>query len=682
VRSAAPSRARLAVVGLLVLSMFATLVVRLWDVQVNQYADLAAAARTNDEREVRTPAVRGMVLDTQGRPLASTRASLDVTVDRSALPRDPAEARAVIDRLAALLGADAGRLWGRTRFCGEDGAPAPPACFNGSPYQPIPVAAAVDPVVALQVAERSADLPGVAAAPRAVRAYPAPAGAVAAHLLGHVDADLVGRGGLEASYDDVLRGRPGSVTLEVDAAGGVVDEVGRTEPEPGHHLLTTVDAEVQALLESSLADAVAAARTRTAAAGGPQIADSAAGVVLDVRTGAVVAIASYPGFDPGLWVGGVTSEQYAALVDPSAGAPLVDRATAGQYPAASTFKPVTLEAAVRWGHPVDGRYDCPGSYRVAGRDFRNFRGRDLGGMDLATAIEVSCDTIFYRFADEGWQAVERGGVDQISTVAREAGLGRATGVDLPGEAAGRVPDREWKRQHWEATRTDRCEAARTGYPDVAATDPQRARFLTALAAEQCTDGWRWTAGDAANLAIGQGDVLVTPLQLAQLYAALGNGGVIMRPHLGRAVVAVDGTVVRQVPVEQTGALTLSAGVAETLDAGLRRAVLAEGTAGGAFEGWPHAALPVAGKTGTAQVYGKQDTSWFAAYAPAAAPRYAVVSMITQAGTGGSASAPVVRRVLGGLFGVHDGAVDPDAALATDPAWPASLPDGTTVTVPE
>ena len=681
-RSAAPSRARLAVVGLLVLSLFATLVVRLWYVQVHEYPDLAASARGNAEREVRTPAVRGMVLDAEGRPLASTRASLDVTVDRAGLPRDPQEARAVIDRVAALLGADAGELWGLTRFCGEDGAPDPPACFNGSPYQPVPVALDVDPQVALQVAERSGAMPGVAAAPRAVRAYPAPAGAVAAHLLGHVDASLAGQGGLEQAYDDVLRGRPGTVRLEVDPTGRVVGEVGRTAPDPGHHLLTTVDADVQALLESSLADAVAAARTRPAVSGGPQIADSAAGVVLDVRTGAVVALASYPHFDPALWVGGVTTAQFAALVDPSAGEPMVNRAIAGQYPAASTFKPVTLEAAIRWGHPVDGRYDCPGSYRVAGRDFRNFRGLALGEMDLTTAIEVSCDTIFYRFADLGWHAVEAGGTDQISTVAREAGLGRATGVDLPGEAAGRVPDREGKRETWEATRETRCEAARTGYPDVAATDPARGQFLTELAAEQCTDGWRWTAGDAANLAIGQGDVLVTPLQLAQLYAALANDGVIVRPHLGRAVVAVDGTVVREVPVEQTGALTMSAGVAGTLDAGLRRAVLAEGTAGGAFEGWPHAVLPVAGKTGTAQVYGKQDTSWFAAYAPAGAPRYAVVAMITQAGTGGSASAPAVRRVLGGLFGVRDGAVDPAAALAGDPAWPATLPDGTALRPPQ
>ena len=703
--SPAPSRTRLAVVGLLVLSLFATLVVRLWDVQVHQYADLAAAARTNQAREVVTPAVRGMVLDSDGRPLASTRASLDVTVDRAALPADADRARAVVDQVARLLGQDADQMWARTRLCGEPDAPAPPACWNGTPYQPIPVALDVDPLLALGVTEHVEDLPGVEAAPRAVRDYPAPAGATAAHLLGHLGpvtpdelaasrsgqgpdrvelsgTDLVGRAGLEQAYDADLRGGPGRVRLEVDPTGTVVGEIDRDEPEPGHHLLTSIDADVQGLLETSLADAVAAARARPDAQGGPQVADSAAGVVLDVRTGAVVAMASYPDYDPSLWVGGVGEGEYAALVDPAAGAPLVDRAVAGEYAAASTFKPVSLEAAVRSGQPVDGRYECPGSYRVAGRDFRNYQGNALGEMDLATAIAVSCDTIFYRFADLGWQASEGGAAtDQLAATASEAGFGRPTGIDLPGEAGGRVPGSEWKRESWEQTREDRCEAARTGYPDVAVTDPVRAQFLTEVAAEQCTDGWRWTAGDAANRSIGQGDLLVTPLQLAQLYGALGNGGAIMRPHLGRAVVAVDGTVVRQVEPEQTGTLTLSPGVAQTLDAGLRRVVESEGTAGGAFHQWPQAALPVAGKTGTAQVFGKQDTSWFAAYAPADAPRFAVVVMITQAGTGGSSSAPAVRRVLGGLLGEHDGMVEPSASLVGGPPWPATLPDGTTLTPP-
>lgn len=700
-----PSRARLAVVGMVVTSLLLTLVARLWDVQVHQYADLAEAARTNQAREVVTPAVRGMVLDADGRPLASTRTSLDVTVDRAVLPQDPDRARDVVGRLADLLGADPDVLWARTRLCGEPDAPEPPACFDGSPYQPVPVALDVDPRLALGVVERAEDLPGVEAAPRAVRAYPAPAGATAAHLLGHLgpvtqaelDAgrrpggsgplrlaatDLVGRDGLEQAYDEDLRGVPGSVRLEVDHTGSVLGEVDRLDPAPGHHLLTTVDAEVQALLETSLADAVGAARTRPDDEGGPQVADTAAGVVLDVRTGAVVAMASYPGYDPGVWVGGVSTQEYAALVDPAAGAPLVDRAVAGQYPAASTFKPLALEAAVRAGSPVDARYDCPGTYRVAGRDFRNFRGIALGEMDLATAIAVSCDTVFYRFAAQGWQAVEDGvGTDQVAATAREAGLGRPTGVDLPGEAAGRVPDRAWKQQAWEQTRENRCAAAGSGYPDVAATEPARAQFLTGLATEQCTDGWRWSAGDAANTSIGQGDVLVTPLQLAQVYAALGAGGALMRPHVGRAVVAVDGTVVREVVPEQTGTLELSPGVAATLAAGLRRAVESEGTAGGAFEGWPQSTVPVAGKTGTAQVYGQQDTSWFAAYAPADAPRYAVVAMITQAGTGGSASAPAVRRVLAGLLGVDGGVVDPATALVAGPAWPSALPDGTPLRPP-
>ncbi|NUR92226.1 MAG: penicillin-binding protein 2, partial [Nonomuraea sp.] len=424
-----------------------------------------------------------------------------------------------------------------------------------------------------------------------------------------------GRDGLEAAYDADLRGRQGSRRVVVDTTGRVVRTLAQTPPVTGNTLVTSIDTRIQRIVEKALGGAVRKARG----------ADSGAAVVLDVRTGRVVAMAGYPTYSPDVWTGGVTSAEYRELRGR-----LAFRAIQGQWPPGSTWKITSTAAAVRAGYPLDGSYSCPGSFLVGDRPFRNFEGVALGTMNLHRALVVSCDTIFYRFAYELWLKGKR---DLMPRVAKAFGFGRATGIDLPGEASGRVPDRKWKKAVWRATRAVNCKK-----------DKHRSTYVAAIAREQCLEGYRWRAGDAANFAIGQGDVLVTPLQLARAYAALANGGRVFSPRVASAVVAGDGRVVRKITPPVVGRLPATKAVLAYLRKALVQ-VPREGTAAGAFAGFDLRKHPIAGKTGTAESYGRRDTSWFASFDR----KYAVVVMISQGGTGASAAAPAVRRVWEGIY---------------------------------
>ncbi|HEY7987740.1 MAG TPA: penicillin-binding transpeptidase domain-containing protein, partial [Lapillicoccus sp.] len=282
------------------------------------------------------------------------------------------------------------------------------------------------------------------------------------------------------------------------------------------------------------------------------------------------------------------------------------------------------------------------------RAFANYESHDYGVLSLQRNLEVSCDTIWYRFAYQSWLA--QGGLaanddrgDPFVTAAKAYGLGVRTGVDLPGEVAGRVPDRVWKRSTWEDTKTQTCARAASGYPDVAATDPARADYLKALAVENCDSGWQYRAGDEANFTIGQGDVAVTPLQLARVYAAVANGGTLWVPQVAAATQNQDGSARTAIPPVASGTVPLTPEVRGFL-VGALQGVVTSGTASGVFAGWPQADYPLAGKTGSAEVFGKQATSWFASFGPVTNPRYAVVVMVAQAGTGASTAAPASRAI--------------------------------------
>jgi penicillin-binding protein 2 len=369
---------------------------------------------------------------------------------------------------------------------------------------------------------------------------------------------------------------------------------------------------------------------------------------MDVTTGAVVAAASYPTYDPNLFSGGIRAGDLERISAPANGVPLRSRLTAETFPPASTFKVISVPAAVSSGASLRGRYDCSPTFRVGNHVFNNYESRGYGSIDLHRALVVSCDTVFYRLAYDAW--MRQGGVSAPVTVpdpfvatAKAFGLGRPTGIDLPGEAAGRVPDRAWKRDHWEASRVPTCERARTGYPELARRHPARADYLRTLAVENCATGYQYRAGDAVNFAIGQGDLAVTPVQLAAVYAAIANGGTLWRPRVAAGVRGATGKL-EPFPAERLGTVPLRRDVLAYLRSALLDVPRPGGSAASAFAGFPLDAYPVAGKTGTGEVYGRRATAWFAAYAPATKPRYAVVVVVSQGGSGSKVAAPAVRQI--------------------------------------
>ena len=656
VRRQLPTRPLWAVVAV-VLLLGVVLAGRLGQLQLAQHEELAEQAAEVSTRTLHTPALRGRILAADGTPLVVNAPTSVVTVDPELLLEEPERVRSLLAGVAEVLGVSDEELYGRTRLCGTTEAPPAPACFSGSPYQPVPVAFDVDPVRALAVLERPEDFPGVEVRTLPVRDYPAPQGVNLAHVLGYLGRptqeevdrpdggigpqDLLGRAGLEAVYDTELRGRPGATTVTVDPRGVVTGRRGSTDPLPGADLLTHLDVEVQAATEQALLDAVRAARR----AGAP--APSGAAVVLRPDDGAVVAATSFPTYDPGIWTSGVGQREYERLLDPERGQPLVSRLVAQTFPPASTFKVVTLPAALQTGIDPEVEYPCPGAVTIAGQQFTNFESEEHGELDLPGILAVSCDTSFYRWAYDAWR--DQGGVGQDSddgdrflAVARGFGLGRPTGVDLPAEVTGHLPSREWKREYWETTREASCERAETGYPEV--EDEERRAFLEQLARENCVDGWQWRPGDAVNFSIGQGDVATTPLQVATVYAAIANGGRLWAPRVADALVRQDGTVVEEVEPLDQGGVALDPTALELVREGLAE-VVTEGTAAGAFAGWPHEDYPLAGKTGSAEVFGADwATSWYASYGPTTDPEHVVVVVVEQGGLGADVAAPAARSI--------------------------------------
>lgn len=676
-------RTRLLVLQVLVVSMLVVLGVRLWQIQVVRGAEFVAAATETRTRNVVIPAVRGQILDSAGRPLVRNRAALVVSIDPARFGKMKDGGKAVLERLAAVLGEPVEELSKRIRPCGPK---VSRPCWPGSPYHPIPIAQRVTKRQALQILERQEDFPGVTAEVQAVREYPGRWHA--AQVLGYLQPvtqeeldrraelkkdfsgmDLIGRDGLESVYDDYLRGRPGERRIGVDRMGKVIGLESQVPPQPGATLITSIDAKVQAVVEESLAEAM---RQK------PQ-ADGAAGVVLDVRTGRVIALASMPSYDPTVWTGGISGAEYERLLSRKAGTPLVSRAIKGEFAPGSTFKLSSVAAMVKDGYPLKGKYACPGSVMVGGRSFSNFRGIGMGTIDLHTALLKSCDTVFYRAAYEQW--LRDGGIqgkpnpkEPMSNMARALGFGRRTGIDLPGESPGRIPDRAWKKELWRQTSKQSCARAKTGYPEVAKTDPARAAFLKRLAYENCVDGFKFWPGEAANLSIGQGDVLVTPLQLAVAYAAVVGDGKVRSPRVGWAIVAPGGKIIKEITPPVVGEVPVPKHVRDYIRNALSQ-VPSDGTAAGAFAGFPFDKVNVGGKTGTAEVYGKADTSWFASFAPAENPRFVVVVMVSQGGMGAETAAPAVRRIYEGIYGI--GKRPPALPGGRPPERPPVIaPDGT------
>ena len=680
------SRLSLIFLQIFIASLLFALLGRLFYLQVAAGPTYKSAALSIQSRDVVTPATRGLIVDSSGVPLALNKVGLAVTVDRTKIDKQPDKGVAVLKNLSALLNLQYADVWQRTRLCGELPKGKKAGCWTGSRFQPIPITKEADPQVALQIVERSDKYPGISATPIAIRNYPGIAGVNAAHLLGYVgpltDYDLsgasgrsyfrsesIGKAGLEIQYDNYLRGTPGIKTVIVDRKEAVTSTSQNTKPIPGNHLVTNIDVRLQASVEKALGDAV-----RRARASGHK-ADGGAAVVLDVNNGAVLAIASYPKFDPNVFETGLTVQDAKDLYSESTGVPALNRALQGLYASGSTFKAVSVIAAKDAGYSLTAKYACPGSVDVGTRTFNNFEGKAQGTITLQNAIAVSCDTIWYQIAFDEW--LRDGGLkpksdanDYFFKAAARFQMGTKTGIDLPSESKGRLADRNWRKAWYAQNKDFYCH-----YKERT-TKAQQTAFLVQLAKENCVDGDKVRAGDAVNFSIGQGDTIITPIKLAQMYAAIANGGTIWKPEVAKAIISNNGKVITTYSPEKLGDIGTDAKTISFLHDALHQ-VTVNGTAAGAFAGFP---IATAGKTGTAQVFGKNangsakdDTAWYASFAPAQNPKYAVVMMVSQGGFGASTSAVGVRQIYQTLFGVSGSTVDPAKAIFKDNNPPTKLP---------
>lgn len=678
---------RLIALQILVLSLLATLGGRLWYLQIRNGEEYTEKASRNQVQKVVQPAVRGSILDANGVPVADNETRLVVSVSRTEMLRQKDDGKAVLARLADVLKLPRKEVADRVRLCDSE---TPQPCWNGSPYQPIPITDKTTTQQALQIMERREEFPGVTAEPTAVRRYPAPGGANTSQVLGYLSpvtdeeiaareasgktplqrSDQVGRSGLERTYDSELRGTAGVTGYQVDNLGRVIGTAEKTAAVPGSTLVTSLDARVQKVAEDELIKAMKEARKQHDRNTNRNYeADSGAVVVMEAKTGRIVAMASAPTYDPNVWVGGIDAKEYKRLTGKESNFPLLNRAIQGQAAPGSIFKVVSTAAAIRAGYPPDGRYGCSSSFNIGGQVFKNFESQSHGSISLGRALEVSCDTVFYKLAYEEWKK-DGGNVpkknpdDWFYTTAHKFGLGARTGIDLTSEVPGRVPDRKWKKDYYEAMKDSWCKQAKSKKKD----------YVTQIARENCAEGFKMRAGDSVNYSIGQGDTLVTPIQMANIYAAISNGGTLHKPSVGKAVISPDGSSVKEIKPEKLGKLPVSRKNLAYMDNALE-GVATRGTAAWRFGGWPQKKIPMHAKTGTAEVYGKQTTSWFATYTK----EYAIVMTISQGGTGSGASGPAVRNIYNALYGVSpEGKIDSKRALLPKPkkALPEVNPDGT------
>jgi penicillin-binding protein 2 len=507
-----------------------------------------------------------------------------------------------------------------------------------------------------------------------IRSYPSLENENVAHVLGYVGAvtdedlknpevnyyrnEVVGKSGLEVQYNQFLRGTPGVRTFLVNRKEVVTKQNKNIQAIAGNNLITNIDAKLQSGVEKALAAAVQRAR-----ASGFR-GDSGAAIVLEIKTGRVLAMASYPTYDPTIWQKGLTVKQAQDLFSEAKGVPALSRPLQGLFAPASTFKAISVVAAADAGYSLNTSYNCPAFVEIGTRTFKNFGSVGAGRIPLDLGLAISCDSLWYQMAYDEW--VRDGGLrpksspsDYFFKAAKAFSIGVLTGIDLPSELKGRLPDRQWKQNWYEQNKDFYCN-----YKDRA-KKADLTPYLIEIARENCLDGNKIRAGDAVNFSIGQGDTLVTPLRLAQIYAAIANDGVYYKPQVARAIVDVDGKIVKEFKPEIADTIKIEQSTWDFLHRGLRM-VVTKGTAAGVFAGFP---VEVSGKTGTAQVFGrnpngspKDDTSWFAGYGPTADPQYAVVMMVSQGGFGASTSGLGVRNIFETLFGVTGGRVDPEKAI--------------------
>ena len=594
-------RGRIRIFGLLILLIFAFLTYRLWTLQILQGTRYTVMSEHNRIRLEPVPAVRGMVFDRKHRLLINSRPSFDVRY----LAGDSQDRETTLRRLADMVEGDGERFL--------------EAVHHSKGSNGVTLIRDVDWPSVVAVETHRLDLPGVYVSVRARRSYLTDE--MAAHVLGYLGeinsnqlhrlrrrgyrrGDEIGQTGLEKRWEQHLAGRSGGEKVEVDATGRKVRVIDRLKATPGHNVVLTLDMDIQQVAYAALQDKEGAI------------------VVLDVNTGAVLALVSTPAFDPNSFARGMTPGEWRELAADNEN-PLHNRALQGHFPPGSTFKIVTALAALQEGViSPDQTLFCNGSYKVGDRVLRDWKKYGHGHMNMHQALVQSCDVYFYQLA-------QRLGIDKIARHARRFGFGAPTGIEIDGESAGLVPDRAWKRR----------------------------RF-----------GQRWYPGETPLVAIGQGYLGVTPLQMASLMATIANGGTVYRPRFVKQVLSPEGEVMEEYGPVRSGTVDLKA---ENL-AIVRRALfeVVHGRRGTGKRARSDV-VDIAGKTGTAQLaemrgeavksedlpYAIRDHAWFVAYAPAKNPEIAVATLVEHGGHGGATAAPIAKKVIEAYFRIEDHEVE-------------------------
>jgi len=636
------SRTRLTVLGVVIMVLFSALFVRLWFLQVATSQSYAAETRANRIRVISEPAIRGSILDTNGKIIVGNELINSVQIRRGITDQ---QRKDMVPRLALVLGKSEKFVNGRLDS------------VRYSPYQPVPIANSVPYQKLVFLKERPELFPNVDVVRRSIRVYPD--GATAPHLLGYVGAvnaqeqklhagegygpeDVIGKDGIEAMFETQLRGKPRVRKLEVDSHGRLVRVLSDRPAVAGNDVQLTVNVDIQKVAQDSLQQGMKAAGglkdTTNKTKFATYKATGGAAVVLDARDGSVVALASAPSFDVTKFTDGIPAEEFKQLNDPTSNYPLLDRAVQGQYAPGSTWKLFTSIAALQAGTTTPDeviydqglvKYGAPGHEQ----EFKNAGKERHGNVTLPTALAVSSDVYFYIQGFRLWKFFNT--KDQkpgnlakgyaVQRVARSFGFGKSTGIGLANEQVGRVPTQKFKEQ------------LNKNNPDPVS------RY--------------WLPGDSAALAVGQGDLLVTPLQEAVAYAAFANGGTLYSPRVAQRILNPgQSSKLRDLPPQKSGEVKIKPEFRAPIMAGLIGATSPGGigTAGPAFSGYN--GVQVAGKTGTAEVFGKQDTSVFVGIVnpnptpDSAEHQYVIVVFIEQGGNGGSVAAPVTRRIIEALNG--------------------------------
>ncbi len=598
-RRTSPLALRVSILSGIAIAIFSVLFLRLWYVQVLSGDKYRNEANDNRIREIRVQAPRGDILDRNGKMLVANRTELAVQVSPENLPAPGPERSRELHRLADVTDMTP-REVRKTLREGDRAAPGGPVILKKG--------LGVDKIYYLR--ENQSSFPGVTVERVFTREYRQ--GIIAGHLFGNVGevtaeqlkepryaslqaGDQVGQSGIEYEYDRYLRGKPGTDRIQVDALGRPTDQLTSKPAKAGNDIRLTLDSRLQAYAEGALGS----------------FGLPGAFVAMNVHDGSILAMGSAPSFDPSIFTRRISQRQYRALTSRANDAPLANRAIQGLYPTGSTFKMITATAALE--HKLispETIFNDTGTLKLDTLTLHNAGKAINGPINMSDALKVSSDIYFYNL---GLKAKASKGHGMIQDWARRYGMGEKTGIDLPAEVDGLIPTPAWRNRLFREQLTDRP----------------------------------WTAGDNVNLAVGQGDLYADPLQMAVAYAALGNGGTVVTPHLGDDVESVTGSVLQEIRPAPRRHLDISQTTRDTIMTGLTRAAMEPGgTSYPVFGNFPFA---VAGKTGTAERPNQADQSWYIVLAPARNPQIVVAVTLERGGFGVDTAAPIAARVLEHYF---------------------------------